>query len=244
MWSSTFLDANGRPSFNLLQHHKANAPIIVCYVFDVVAFRRRDVRQLPLQQRRGLLEEAFQNADEPLRLSAALEAAPQDLIAAVKAQGLEGIVAKRVDSRYESGERSEAWVKFRVNKGQELVIGGYRARKNHFDNLAVGYYDDAGKLIFIAKTKNGFTPDVKKQVFARLRPLETKVCPFDNLPDAKTARHGEALTSEAMKKYRWVKPKVVAEVEFTDWTATDHLRHSRFVGRRHDKDASKVHKES
>jgi len=132
-----------------------------------------------LQQRRGLLEEAFQNADEPLRLSAALEAAPQDLIAAVKAQGLEGIVAKRVDSRYESGERSGAWVKFRVNKGQELVIGGYRAGKNHFDNLAVGYYDDAGKLIFIAKIKNGFTPDVKKQVFARLRPLETKVCPFD-----------------------------------------------------------------
>jgi bifunctional non-homologous end joining protein LigD len=100
------LNAKGRPSFNLLQHHKANASTIVYYVFDVVAFRGRDVQQLPLRQRRGLLEDAFQNADEPLRLSAALAAAPEDLIAPVKAQGLEGIIAKRVDSRYESAERS------------------------------------------------------------------------------------------------------------------------------------------
>jgi bifunctional non-homologous end joining protein LigD len=78
-----------------------------------------------------------------LRLSAVLEAAPKDLIAAVKAQGLEGIIAKRADSRYESGERSGAWVKFRVNKGQELVIGGYRGGKSYFDNLAVGYYNEA-----------------------------------------------------------------------------------------------------
>jgi bifunctional non-homologous end joining protein LigD len=131
-----------------------------------------------------------------------------------------------------------------VNKGQELVIGGYRAEKNYFDNLAVGYYDDAGKLIFIAKIKNGFTPDVKKQVFERLRPVETKPCLFDNLPEAITARRGEALTTEAMKKYRWMKPKLVAEVEFTDWTAADHLRHSRFVGLRDDKDATEAHKES
>jgi bifunctional non-homologous end joining protein LigD len=85
---------------------------------------------------------------------------------------------------------------------------------------------------------------VKSQVFERLHALETKVCPFNNLPEAKTARRGEALTAEAMKNYRWVKPKLVAEVEFTDWTAADHLRHSRFVGLRNDKDATQVHKES
>ena len=133
---------------------------------------------------------------------------------------------------------------FRVNKGQELVIGGYRIGKNDFDNLAVGYYDDRGRLIFIAKIKNGFTPDVKRQIFERLQTLETKVCPFDNLPESKTARRGEALTAEAMKNYRWVKPKLIAEVEFTDWTAADHLRHSRFVGLRDDKDAREVRKES
>jgi bifunctional non-homologous end joining protein LigD len=175
-------------------------------------------------------------------MSATLDAAPDDLISAVKSQGLEGVIAKRVDSRYESGERSGAWAKFRVNKGQELVIGGYRIGKNDFDNLAVGYYD-AGRLIFIAKVKNGFTPDVKSQLFERLHPLETKVCPFDNLPEPKRARRGEALTAEAMKSYRWVKPKLVAEIEFTDWTAADHLRHSRFVGLREDKDPKEVRNE-
>jgi bifunctional non-homologous end joining protein LigD len=238
------LDAQGRPSFNLLQHHKANAHAIVYYVFDLLAFRGRDLRQLPLRDRRALLDEVLQSAGEPFRVSAVLAAAPKDLIAAVKAQGLEGIIAKRADSRYESGERSGAWVQFRVNKGQELVIGGYRAGKNYIHNLAVGYYDDADRLIFIAKIKNGFTPDVKKQVFERLHRLETKACPFANLPEPKTARRGEALTAEAMKHYRWVKPNLVAEVEFTDWTAADHLRHSRFVGLRDDKDPKEVRKES
>ncbi len=213
------LDSHGQPSFNLLQHHKANAQAIVYYLFDVLAFGGRDLRELPLQQRRAFLDDVLQNASGPVRLSAVLDAAANDLKTAVKSQGLEGIIAKRVDSRYESGERSGAWVKFRVNKGQELVIGGYRIGKNYFDNLAVGYYNDAGRLIFIAKIKNGFTPDVKHKVFERLHPLETKVCPFHNLPEPKTARRGEALTAEAMKNYRWLKPKLVAEVEFTDWTA-------------------------
>ena len=179
-----------------------------------------------------------------MRISPILDAAPKDLVSAVKAQGLEGLIAKRIDSRYESGDRSGAWVKFRVNKGQELVIGGYRVGKDNFDNLAVGYYDERNRLIFIAKIKNGFTPGLKKQIFERLGKLETKTCPFDNLPEPKTARRGEALTAEAMKNYRWVKPKLVAEVEFTDWTAADHLRHSRFVALREDKDPKDVRKES
>jgi bifunctional non-homologous end joining protein LigD len=112
------LDARGRPSFTLLQHHTQNADAIVYYLFDVVAFRGRDVRDLGLRERRKLLDEVFGSANDPLRLSAVLDAAPKDLIAAVKSQGLEGIIAKRVDSRYESKQRSSAWVKYRVNKGR------------------------------------------------------------------------------------------------------------------------------
>lgn len=238
------LDAKGRPSFNLLQHHRDHAEAVVFYVFDVLAFRGHDVRGLPLRQRRKLLEEVLTNVRAPLRISAVLNAKPNDLIAAVQAQGLEGIVAKRSGSHYESGERSGNWVKFRVNRGQELVIGGYRPGKQYFDNLTVGYYNDARKLIFIAKIKNGFTPDLKGQVFQHLQPLETDVCPFDNLPEPKSARRGEALTAAAMKNYRWVKPELVAQVEFTDWTAADHLRHARFVGLREDKEAREVRKES
>ena len=237
------LDAEGRPSFNLLQHHKESSPAVVFYLFDLLAYRGRDVRGLPLRQRRELLNEVFASASEPVRVSKFLYAPPGDLVRAVQAQGLEGIVAKRSESLYESRERSGNWVKYRVNRGQELVIGGYRRGDPFFDNLAVGYYNNAGKLLFIAKIKNGFTPDLKKQVFERFKRLATNECPFDNLPEPKNARRGEALTAAAMKSYCWLKPKLVAQIEFTDWTSADHLRHSRFVALRDDKDPKEVRRE-
>lgn len=212
------LDEHGRPSFNRLQHYKT-ADTLVYYVFDLLAYRRRDLRNLPLRQRRELLDAVLADAAEPIRISAILQASAQDLIAAASEQGLEGIIAKRGNARYESGERSGSWVKYKVNRGQELVIGGYKpGGKNHFENLAVGYYD-RDRLIFIAKLKNGFTPAAKDEIFARFGPLETKTCPFANLPEPKNARRGEALTAEAMKKYRWLRPELVAQVEFTEWTA-------------------------
>jgi bifunctional non-homologous end joining protein LigD len=238
------LDAQGRPSFSLLQHHRDNAEAIAFYAFDAIAYRKRDLRGLPLRQRRDVLNEVLQGAQEPIRISPVIEAKPDELISAVRSQGLEGIVAKRWDGSYESGERSGRWVKYRVNRGQELVIAGYRPGKDQFDALAAGYYDDAGRLIFVAKVKNGFTPDVKRQIFERFSGLETPTCPFDNLPEPKGARWGESLTPAAMKKFRWLKPKLVAQVEFTDWTSAHHLRHARFMGLRDDKDAKDVHRES
>ena len=164
------------------------------------------------------------------------------MIRAAQEQGLEGFVAKRRNSVYEPGQRSGAWVKFKVNRGQELVIGGYKPGKNGFDNLAAGYYD-GDKLMFIAKVKNGFVPDLKAEILSRLKPLQTTTCPFANLPEPKNARRGEALTAEAMKKYRWVRPELVAQVDFTDWTDANHLRHSRFVALRDDKDPKEVVRE-
>ncbi len=233
------LDAEGRPSFNLLQHHKKGSHIVF-YAFDLLAYRGRDLRELPLKLRRQLLDAALANSNEPIRLSAVLNAPAKEVIAAIRKQGLEGVIAKRIDAPYESGERSGRWVKFKVNRGQELVVGGYKASgKDHFDNLAIGYYDE-DRLIFIAKLKNGFTPALKDEIFARFKGLETKVCPFANLPEPKNARRGEALTAEAMKKYHWLRPKLVVQVEFTDWTAANHLRHSKFVALRDDKDPREV----
>jgi bifunctional non-homologous end joining protein LigD len=226
--------------FNLLQHHKPGSQTIVYYVFDLLAYRRRDLLALPLSQRRELLNEVLASNPESIRISARLEAPAKGLIRAVKEQGLEGIIAKRSASRYEPGERSGAWVKYKVNRGQELVIGGYKpAGKNHFDNLAVGYYEGE-RLIFIGKIKNGFTPAIKDEVFEEFEGLETKTCPFANLPEPKNARRGEALTIEAMKKYKWLRPELVAQVEFTDWTAANHLRHSKFVALRDDKNPREV----
>jgi len=130
----------------------------------------------------------------------------------------------------------------KVNQGQELVIGGYMPGKNGFQSLLVGYYEGE-RLLFNAKVKNGLVPHVREAVYRRMKPLETDECPFDNLPEPKGARRGEALTAEVMKKCRWVKPKLVAQIEFTDWTEANHLRHSRFAGLRDDKDPREVRRE-
>lgn len=127
------------------------------------------------------------------------------------------VVAKKIDSWYEPGQRSGAWVKDRTIRGQELVIGDYLPGAYGFDSLLVGYYEGQ-KLIFIAKIRNGFTPALKREIKRRMVPLETGRCPFANLPEPKDARRGEALTTEVMKKCRWLKPRLVARIGFTDWT--------------------------
>jgi len=161
---------------------------------------------------------------------------------AAKKTGLEGVIAKRVDSRYESGERSGAWVKYKTNQGQELVIGGYKPAPNGFDYLLVGYYD--GKdLIFIAKIRNGFTSVSRREVARNFPRLQTSQCPFANLPEPASARRGEAITADVMPKIKWLRPKLVAQIEFTEWTKGNHLRHSRFIALRDDKDARTVRKE-
>jgi ATP-dependent DNA ligase len=110
-----------------------------------------------------------------------------DLIHSVKAQGLEGLVAKRRDSRYEPGLRSGAWQKMRVNQGQEFVIGGYTPSDKNFDALIIGYYE-GGRLLYAGRTRNGSTPASRVQLFKKLRPLQVKECPFDNLPEKRTGR--------------------------------------------------------
>jgi bifunctional non-homologous end joining protein LigD len=235
------LDSSGKPSFNLLQNYTSKGAIVY-YVFDQLAYRRRSLLSLPLHSRRDVLESTLSKMPDPIRTSAALNASAEQVIAAVKEQGLEGIIAKRSTSRYEPGQRSGQWVKFKTNQGQEFVVGGYRVGKKSFDNLAIGYYE-GNDLLFIAKLKNGFTPAAKNAIYDRLKKLETAKCPFTNLPESKGARRGEALTEEAMKKYRWVKPRLVVQVEFTDWTSANHLRHSRFLGLRDDKKPREVRKE-
>ena len=116
-----------------------------------------------------------------LGLSDTLDTTPAELIPLVKEFGFEGIVAKRKDSYYEPGKRSGAWVKYKVNKAQEFVIGGYTP-DNPLDALIVGYYE-IDKLIFVSKVRNGFVPRLRREVGSRLRGLETNHCPFSNLPE-------------------------------------------------------------
>ena len=130
----------------------------------------------------------------------------------------------------------------RVNQGQEFVIGGYTPNGRNFDALIFGYYD-SGKLMYAARTRNGFTPRVRQDVFARLQELKTTVCPFANLPEKSAGRWGQGLTPAKMAECRWVQPVLVGQFEFVERTPDNHLRHSRFVGLRVDKSPGDVTRE-
>ena len=172
-------------------------------------------------------------------MSETIDATPVDLIRVAKEVGFGGIEAKRKDSLYEPGKRSGAWLKYRINKGQEFVIGGY-VPDNPFDSIIVGYYQD-GKLLYAAKVRNGFVSHTPREVAAKLKGLQIDTCTFANLPERKRTQW--ALTREEMKNCVWVKPRLVAQIEFGEWTPDGHLRHSKFAGIREDKDAADVIRE-
>jgi bifunctional non-homologous end joining protein LigD len=237
------LDDEGRPSFNALQNATSAQTTIVYYVFDVLVLAGRNVMGEPLTVRQELLrKKVLPTLAEPVRYAGPLDAELRDLIHAVKAQGFEGLVAKRRNSRYESGLRSGAWQKLRINRGQEFVIGGYTPGTRTFDALIIGYYDGP-RLIYASRTRNGFTPATRQQLFKKLRAIEIADCPFANLPEEKSGRWGVGLTKAKMAECRWVKPELVGQFEFVEWTADNHLRHTKFVGLREDKEAREVRRE-
>jgi len=236
------LDENGRPSFSALQNF-AGSTTVLYYVFDVMVLAGRDVKAEPLDARQTLLERRIvPKLADPARFMGELEAPLRDLIHSVKAHGLEGLVAKRRNSRYEPGLRSGAWMKMRVNRGQEFVIGGYTIGTKTFDALIFGYYE-GDRLIYAARTRSGFTPAIREHIARKLRRLETTHCPFANLPEARSGRWGQGLTKEKMADCRWVKPELIGQFEFLEWTADNHLRHSRFMGLREDKPARDIRRE-
>jgi DNA ligase D-like protein (predicted ligase) len=237
------LGDDGRPSFNALQNGGLSSTPILFYVFDVMVLAGRDVTSETLEARRDLLErKVLPTLAEPVRYTGELQASLRDLIHSVKAQGLEGLVAKRRTSHYEPGRRSGAWMKMRVNRGQEFVIGGYTIGTKMFDALIFGYYE-GDRLIYAARTRNGFTPAMRQQLFKKFRGLESPDCPFVNLPETKSGRWGQGLTRAKMAECRWLKPVLVGQFEFLEWTGENHLRHTKFIGLREDKPAREVSRE-
>jgi bifunctional non-homologous end joining protein LigD len=237
------VDQAGRISFNLLQHHRSRAQALLFYAFDVLIYRGRSILSVPLRQRRTVLSDLFESVGSkaaPIQLSETIDATPAELVRVAKEFGFEGIVAKGADSVYESGKRSGAWLKYRINKGQEFVIGGY-VPGNPLDSIIVGYYDD-GRLLYVGKVRNGFVPHTRREVAAKLRGLKIASCPFANLPEKKRTLY--SLTKEEMKNCVWLKPERVTQIEFAEWTPDGHLRHSKFAGLRDDKHAHEVVRET
>jgi DNA ligase D-like protein (predicted ligase) len=236
-------DDEGRPSFNALQNYGSAPAPVAYYLFDVMILNGRDVMREPLDVRRRLLAaKVLPKLAEPVRYAAPLEAGLDVLVESVKAHGFEGLVAKRRNSRYEAGQRSGSWMKMRVNRGQEFVIGGYTRGTRTFDAVVFGCYE-GDRLIYVARTRNGFTPVMRAQLFRKFKGLEIDRCPFANLPEAKSGRWGQGLTRAKMAECQWLEPVLVGQFEFLEWTADNHLRHSRFIALREDKDPRQVVRE-
>jgi len=237
------LGEDGRPSFQALQHRSSQQKRqIVFYVFDLLHADGQDLTGERLDARRARLP-ALVSTDAVMRLSQDLPGSAADIVRALRAAGIEGVIAKRRDSSYHSGERSNDWVKLKLERQQEFVIGGYRPDgANGLDALLVGYYEGK-ELRFAGKVRAGLVPHVRREVLGKLKPLQVQDCPFANLPDTDVGRWGGGITADQMRAMHWTKPQLVAQIRFVEWTAENRLRHAAFLGLRLDKSTREVRRE-
>jgi bifunctional non-homologous end joining protein LigD len=242
------LDPQGRSSFQLLQSSEMagrNKPPIVYYVFDLLNLDGKDLEQLPLSQRKTLAESLVSNLSPVVRFSPGLEAASDKVMNEMKARGLEGVIAKRRDSKYEYGRRSGAWVKFKWTLEQEFVIGGYtppQGTRARFGAILVGCYEGK-KLMFVGKVGTGFTEKALDMLYAKFKKLTRPTCPFANLPEKLASSGAKGMTASEMRRCTWLEPKLVCQVRFAEWTRDNHLRQPAFLGLREDRCAEEVVRE-
>lgn len=239
------VDEHGAVSFQLLQNAGNTPPPMLYYVFDLLHLNGNDLTGLPLIKRKKKLQQLVAGQESCIRFSASLEADPARLVAEVERRGLEGIVAKRADSHYESGRRTGSWVKWKTSNCQEFIIGGFtrpRGTRSHFGALIVGYWEK-GELRYASKVGTGFGEETLNRLQAQLKPLARETCPFVNLPVKKQSPFGQGLTASEMKTCTWVEPALVCEVCFSEWTRDGQLRQPAFKGMRPDKKAAEVVRE-
>jgi bifunctional non-homologous end joining protein LigD len=235
------VDADGHPSFQALQHRSAYPRhAIAFYAFDLLHLDGDDLREHSLDDRRRALSRVLE--DSGVLLSIELPGTSHQVIDAVRNLGLEGVIAKRRQSRYTSGDRNSAWVKLKLDRQQEFVVGGYRPGPHGIDTLLVGYYEGRN-LTFAGKVRAGFTPHLRREVYAKVKPLASERCPFVDLPNSRASHWGGGVTADEMHEMHWVRPKIVAQIRFVEWTAEGHLRHASFLGLREDKAATRVRRE-
>ncbi|HLH56539.1 MAG TPA: non-homologous end-joining DNA ligase [Verrucomicrobiae bacterium] len=237
------VDKQGRPSFQMLQNRSSMPPgwSLAYYAFDLLQQNGKDLKDLPLRERRSLLEKVVGNSG--VLLSQSLPGSLSQIIQAVKLHGLEGVIAKKLDSKYRVGERSKSWLKLPLKPGQDFVIGAYRLDGNRLELLLVGYFEN-GKLLFAGKVHQGLNPANRRALLKILQPLGIGKCPFKNLPTSTKSHWGEGVTAEEMRDYVWLKPETVAEIKFAEWTKGGVLRHAEFVTLQDDNDPREITREN
>jgi bifunctional non-homologous end joining protein LigD len=246
------LDAGGRSRFQLLQQREmmpTRSPIAY-YLFDLLHRDGESLIGRPLEERQEALHGLAGRVAGPplgaLRISREFETEPETLLAAVREQGLEGIIAKRSGSLYEPDRRSGAWLKCKVHGEQEFVIGGYTPPKKSrpfFGAILVGYHQ-RGELCYAGKVGSGFGHAKLASLHAEFQRRRITGCPFANLPLGRRSRFGGGMTAGEMRHVTWIAPELVCQVRFTEWTEDGMLRHPVFLGLRNDKSAREVVRET
>jgi bifunctional non-homologous end joining protein LigD len=239
-------DDDGNPSFSRLQQRmhladpfearRRSAAVPVTYVvFDLLHLDGHDLTALPLSDRRRLLEQLLEPGPS-WRLSP-LHDDGEALVAAADQRGLEGVVAKRLDSTYDPGRRTRTWLKVKTRRRQEMVVGGWLAgeggRSGRIGALLVGYHDaagDGGPLRYAGRVGTGFTEAELERLAGLFAPLTTDECPFEPPPPRPDLAKGAT----------WLRPELVAELAFAEWTGDGKLRHPSYLGLRDDKAAVDV----
>lgn len=232
------LDQQGVPSFQLLQQafeRRRGGGDIVYFLFDLPYFQGYDLRSSPLIERHALLQQLMaNNADQALRYSAPIAQPPATLLESACRLSMEGIIGKRADSIY-AGRRSPNWIKLKCRRRQEFVIVGFtepQGARQFFGALLLGVYGEDGKLHYAGRVGTGFDARLLAELHGKLKPLRQDKPPFEGKPNG--AGRGKA---------HWVKPQLVAEVSFAEWTADHLLRQAVFHGLRMDKRAREVRRE-
>ncbi|MFI5255378.1 MAG: non-homologous end-joining DNA ligase, partial [Candidatus Limnocylindrales bacterium] len=234
------LDPQGRPSFSLLQaragfQQKRDATVPIAYeAFDLLYLDGRSLLDEPLEERKRLLRERLKPADDgtaQVRYAGHIEADGETLYEKARDQGLEGVMAKRRDSRYEPGRRSNAWLKLKVRREQEFVVGGWEPGSvvhRDLGALLLGVYAD-GELRFAGEVGSGLDARTRRELLARMGSLERDDSPFVARPPVRGAR--------------WVEPQIVVRVEFAEWTRDDLIRQAAYKGVELGKDPKDVRRE-
>lgn len=226
-------DDKGNSRFQWLQYYQEEPDRghLKCYLFDILYFNGFDLTGLELLQRKRILEALIPADTEDIVYSKHIAGKGSEALKDAEKNNREGLIAKKVTSKYHVNKRSKDWLKIKVSKEQEMVIGGYtdpKGSRTGFGSLLLGYYED-DKFIYSGKVGTGFDEDKLKDMYAKLKKLERATSPFDTKPKERNAH--------------WIKPELVAQIKYSEWTETGSLRHPVFIALRNDKAPKDVKRE-
>lgn len=217
---------------HMIERYRASAPASLG-LFDILMSGDTVLLDKPWSERRAeLLRQIGKSTSDRIRITESIEGDGKKMLALARKQGWEGIIAKRIDSKYLPGERSRSWLKLKIEFRQEFVVGGFTEPRNsrqHIGALLLGYFDH-DRLIYVGHTGGGFTGAELAEMYRRLKPLERKTSPFEEVPRTNEKAH-------------WVEPRIVVEVKFSEWIADGKLRQPIYLGTRDDKDPHEVGRE-